>query len=417
MLWTVKQSIKISLRALLSNKGRSFLTMLGIIIGVSSVIIIMAVGAGAQSLIFAQIKSVGSDLVGVLPGKAEKDEPPAQAMGIVVTTLKYDDAIALRNKKNVPNLKYVCGYSMGMGTLSWNSNNYDSNIYGAMASYLDVEGGEVEEGRFFTDEEEKNLSKVVVLGHTVKKELFGDSPAIGQKIKVKKHSFEVIGIMKERGKVAMQDYDDMIIIPIITMQKIIQGVDHLGFIRGKLDNEENLDKVMEDMAIVLRDQHDIKDQSGDSDDFTIRSAAQAIDMIEKVTNALKYFLVAMAALSLIVGGIGIMNIMLVSVSERTREIGLRKAIGARNFDISMQFLFEASTITLLGGMIDIITGSVISLIIAIGAQLLGYDWSFVISPLSIIVALVVSISVGLIFGVYPAKKASELEPVEALHYE
>lgn len=380
-------------------------------------IIIMAVGAGAQSLIFAQIESVGSDLVGVLPGKSDADEPPAQVMGITVTTLKYDDAIALKNKRNVPNLKFVCGYSMGMGTLNWRSVNYDTNIYGTMESYLNVEGGEIQEGRFFTEEEEKNLSKVIVLGQAVKKELFGDSTAIGQTVKLKKHSFEVIGVLKERGKVAMQDYDDMVVIPIATMQKIIQGVNHLAFIRGKIDNVDNLDKAIEDISIVLRDQHDIKDQSGDSDDFTIRSTAQAMEMIEKVTNALTYFLVAMAALSLVVGGIGIMNIMLVSVSERTREIGLRKALGANNSNILMQFLFEASTITLLGGAIGIIGGIILSLIIAIGAQLLGYDWSFIISPISILVALLVSVSVGLVFGVYPAKKASQLEPVEALHYE
>jgi putative ABC transport system permease protein len=417
MLQACCQSIINSIKTLLANKVRSFLTMLGIIIGVAAVIIIMAVGAGAQSLILAQVKTLGTDKIGVLPGSSDDDGPPTSAMGIVITTLKYEDALALNKKTNVPNLVDVVAYSKGVATVTWENHSYDTNISGTTVGYIPVEGGEVDKGRFFNEEEERNLSRVAVLGSTVKEELFGDSEALGKRIKIKKHSFEVIGIMKERGTVALQDYDDQIFIPIKTMQKIVEGVNHLGMIRAKVDHEENIDRAIDDMEMTLRDQHDISDQSGEDDDFTVRSAAQALDMITIVTNALKYFLAAMGALALLVGGIGIMNIMLVNVSERTKEIGLRKAVGANNKNILLQFLTEAITVTVLGGIIGIIMGVFISFLIAVGAHVLGYDWELIISPWSIILGVGVSASVGIIFGLYPARKAALLEPVEALRYE
>jgi putative ABC transport system permease protein len=418
MFASIEQSVKTSVTALLANKARSFLTMLGIIIGVSAVIIIMAVGAGAQGLILGQVKSLGTNLIGVIPGGSEEEGPPAAMMGIVITTLTYEDALALKEKKNVPNIVEVVAYSKGVGTVSWRASTYDTNLSGSTVGFLEVEDGEVDEGRFFTKDEETNLSRVAVLGATVKEELFGESEAIGQKIKIKKHTFEVIGVMKERGTVAFQDYDDQVFIPIKTMQKLISGVNHLGLLRAKVDHEENFDRAIEDVKITLRERHDITDQSGKSDDFTVRSAAQALDMITTVTNALKYFLAAMAALSLIVGGIGIMNIMLVSVTERTREIGLRKAIGARNSNILTQFLMEAITVTLLGGIAGIIGGSLISFLIATGAKFLGYsDWEFVVTIFSIVLAVGISMLIGIIFGLFPALKASKLEPVEALRYE
>ena len=391
--------------------------MLGIIIGVGAVIVIMAVGAGAQSLILAQVKTLGANKLGVFPGKAEEKSPPPSAMGIVITTLTYEDAMSLKNKNKASNIIDVVAYSKGVATVNYKNMSYDTNLSGCTVGYLEVEGGEIEEGRFFTKDEEKNLSRVVVLGSAVKKELFGISDAIGKRVKFKKNTFEVIGVMAERGTVAMQNYDDQILLPIKTMQKLIAGVNHLGLIRIKIDNEKNTDKAIRDIEMILRENHNIKDNTGYSDDFTVRSAAQALDMLGSITDALRYFLAAMASMSLIVGGIGIMNIMLVSVSERTREIGLRKAIGAKINDILLQFLFEASTITFVGGIIGIILGVFISWLIFIVANYLEYDWAFIISPLAVILAVSVSIIIGLIFGLYPAKKASKLEPVEALRYE
>ena len=393
------------------------MTMLGIIIGVAAVIIIMAVGAGAQSLILSQVQSLGTNLIGVLPGKSDDDGPPASAMGIIITTLKYSDLEKIRQKKNVPNLAAAVGYTKGVGTVTWNSNTYDTNISGCTFGYLETEDGKIARGRFFTHEEEKNLSKVAVLGYTVKKELFNESDAIGKNIKIKKHTFKIIGVMEKRGTVAFQDYDDQVFIPLRTVQKLITGTNHLGLIRAKIDQKENINQAISDIKLTLRDQHDIKDSSGASDDFSIKSAAEALDMITTITNALKYFLTAMAAMSLLVGGIGIMNIMLVNVTERTREIGLRKALGAKNSNIMGQFLAEATTMTFFGGLIGIVIGVFISYLASVVIKLLGYDWSFIISLFSIILAVTVSMIVGLIFGIYPAKKASKLQPIEALRRE
>ncbi len=391
--------------------------MLGIIIGVSAVIIIMAVGAGAQSLILAQVKSLGSNLIGILPGKSEDEGPPASVMGVVITTLKYEDALALENKRNVPNIAAAVAYTKGFDTLSWNSSSYDTSLSGATVGYLAVEGGEVAEGRFFTKDEEKNLSKVVVLGSTVKNELFGQTSPIGQRVKIKKHSFEVIGVMKERGTVAFQDYDDQVFIPLVTMQKLLAGVNYLGFIRAKVDREENIPAAIADISRTLRERHDIPDQSGKNDDFTVQSSENAIQILTSITNGLKYFLAAIAALSLLVGGIGIMNIMLVSVRERTREIGLRKAVGANRRDIELQFLLEAIIVTFLGGLAGIVFGALISYLISAGAHLLGYTWDFIVSLLSIALGVGVSLLIGLIFGIYPAVKAARLDPIEALRHE
>jgi len=417
MFSLIKQSIKMSLKALLANKARSFLTMLGIIIGVGAVIVIISVGAGAQYLIVAQVKGLGTDLVGVLPGKSEEKGPPTSVMGVVITTLTYEDALALKEKRNVPNALGVSAHTNSVGTAVWGANSYDTNLQGSTADYITVEGGELDSGRFLTEEEEKNLSRVAVLGSKVKTELFGDVNPIGQRIKIKNHTFEVIGVMKERGKIAFQDYDDQIILPLKTVQKLLAGVDYLGFLRVKVDNEANLPRAIEDIEATLRERHDISDPTGAGDDFSVRSAAEALDVITTVTNALRFFLAAMAALSLLVGGIGIMNIMLVSVTERTREIGLRKAVGASNSSIIYQFLLEAVIITSIGGLIGIVGGIILAFLINLIIKALDYDWLFAVSPWSILIALAVAMAIGLIFGIYPARKASKLEPVEALRYE
>src|SRR3989339_2157528 len=415
MFTHLTQPIKTAVKALLTNNMRSFLTMLGIIIGVGAVIVIMAVGAGAQRLILAQFQSLGSNLVGVRPCNSGEDGPPTSAMGIVITTLTYDDAMALKLKKNVPNLEEVAAYSSAAATLEWGSNSFEGTLTGTTDGYLGVEGGEVESGRFFTKDEERNLSKVVVLGSEVKNDLFGDSEAVGQRIKIKTHSFEVIGVMKERGTVAFQNYDNKILVPIKTVQKLIAGVDHISLLRAKINSPDNVDRAIEDIKITLRERHDITNQSGADDDFTARSAAQALDMITVITDALKYFLAAMAALSLLVGGIGIMNIMLVSVTERTREIGLRKAVGANNGNIMQQFLVESVLLTMFGGLIGVLIGSGVSCAAEwIISTFFLSTWSMPIPLNAIILAVAVSTAVGLLFGIYPARTAARLNPIEAL---
>ena len=389
--------------------------MFGMIIGISSVIIIMSIGASAQGLILNQIKSVGSNLVGILPGASSEDGPPASVMGITVTTLKYEDAQALAKKENVPHAVAVAAYVKGTATISWQNRSTDTNITGTTASYIDVEDVDVEYGRFFSSDEEKSISRVIIIGSQVASDLFDGADPIGETVKVKRESFKVIGVMKERGSVAFQNEDDQIFIPLKTTQKLLLGINHLGFIRAKIDDSKNLDQSVEDIEITLRRQHGIDNPA--DDDFSVRNVQQALDVLTQVTDALKFFLASIAAIALLVGGIGIMNIMLVSVNERIREIGLRKAVGAKRSSITRQFLIETIIIALGGGLIGVLLGALISGLVALVANYLGYKWDFIITINSIFLASGVSILIGLVFGLYPAQKAAKLDPIEALRYE
>lgn len=414
MFSLIKQYLLASFNSIFHNKTRSFLTMLGIIIGVAAVIIIMAIGSGAQSLILSEIETLGTNKVGVFPGKSDDSGPPTSVMGIVITTLTYEDAQAIKEK--VEEVKEVVAYSNESANTYWGSRNYSTTIKGCTTGYLTVDNGKIKEGQFFTERQEKDISKVAVLGYTVKKELFGNSEAIGETIKIQNHPFKIIGIMEEQGTVAFQDYDDQVLVPIKTMQKIIKGVDYVDMIRAEVEEGE-VKKAKEKIELLLRDRHDIEDPSGKNDNFTVRSSQEALDIITTVTDALRYFLTAMAALSLLVGGIGIMNIMLVNVTERTKEIGLRKSVGANNQNILGQFLIETIIITLVGGIIGMILGIFFSFIASLIIKNLGYYWEFSVSLLSIASGLGVSTAIGLIFGLYPAQKASKLTPLEALRYE
>jgi len=389
--------------------------MFGMIIGISSVIIIMSIGASAQGLILNQIKSVGSDLVGVLPGASSEDGPPASVMGITVTTLKYEDALALAKKENVPHAVAVASYVKGTATISWQNRSIDTNISGTSASYIDVEDADVEFGRFFSTDEEKSISRVAVVGSQVASDLFDGADPIGEIIKIKRESFKVIGVMEERGSVAFQNEDDQIFIPLKTAQKLLLGINHLGFVRVKVDDSKNLDQTVEDIKVTLRNQHRIDNPT--DDDFTVQNVQQALDVLTQVTDALKFFLASIAAIALLVGGIGIMNIMLVSVNERIREIGLRKAVGAKRSSIIRQFLIETIIVSLGGGLIGILLGALVAGLVALVANYLGYDWDFIITISSILLASGVSILIGLTFGLYPAQKAAKLDPIEALRYE
>ncbi len=412
---TITESIKSSLLSMKAHKLRSFLTMLGMIIGISSVVIVMSVGAGAQSLILNQFKTTGSAVIAILPGAADEEGPPASALGIVITTLKYEDARALEKKSNAPHLLAVAAYTTGTGTISWQNQSTDTNFVGTTASYTIVEDADVERGRFISEEEERNLARVVVLGSIVAEDLFGDMDPVGQKIKIKKEMFEVIGVMKERGVQFFVNQDDQVFIPLKTAQKIMLGINHVNYIRAKVDDDKNIDPTMEDVRATLREQHDIL--SPINDDFSVRNTKMAMDVITQVTDVLKYFLAAIAALALVVGGVGIMNIMLVAVNQRIREIGLRKAVGAKRSQIMTQFLTETVSISLTGGVIGILIGAGVSALVAFVAQYLGYSWDLVITPMSVVTATGVSILVGLVFGMYPARKAAGLDPIEALRYE
>ena len=407
--------IKISYKNLMAAKFRSFLTVLGIIIGIASVIVVMAIGASAQQLILDQVAGMGSNLVGVLPGASDEKGPPASVMGLVTTTLKVEDLKAVLQKKNAPNVVAACGYVSGVATSKYGSVSVTSNFQGVSASLLNVEKINLAAGRFFTEEEDAGLARVAVLGSSRAKELFPNVDPIGKVITLKDTNFTVIGIFEERGSSGLSGTDDLIYIPLQTAQKILLGIDYLNFMRISVDSAENVPRAAADIKMTIRERHRIKNPA--DDDFSVRDTAQALEMLMNITDVLKYFLAGIAAISLVVGGIGIMNIMLISVNQRIREVGLRKAVGARRRHIIAQFLIEAIFITLVGGIIGIIVGILVSLLTSIIINALGYEWQFIISLNSIFVATSVSILIGVIFGLYPARKAAKISPMEALRYE
>ena len=396
------------------NKLRSFLTSLGIIIGISSVIIIMSVGAGAQSLVVNQVKSIGTDLLGILPGASEEDGPPSSVFGIVITTLTYEDGKAIVNQ--VPQITGVAAYVRGVATMSWQNKIVDTSFLGVNDEYLYIESSaEVEKGSFFDAEQTEQVVKDVVLGSQVAEDLFGDIDPLNQRVKLNKETFRVVGVMKARGASGFQDQDNQVFVTIGTAQKLLLGINHVSFLRAKLAPDADIDYAISEVRQVLRDRHNIS--KPEDEDFSVRSSEQGLDTLKSVTGALNYFLAMVAAISLLVGGIGIMNIMLVSVSESTREIGLRKAVGATKRDISLQYLTQTIMLSALGGIIGIIWGILISALTAAVAQALGYEWDFVISFGSIILAVSFTVLVGVFFGWYPSRKAANLNPIDALRYE
>ncbi len=406
-------ALKTAGRALGANKNRSFLTMLGIIIGIAAVIIIFSVGKGAESLIQNQITSIGSNLVAVLPGAAKDDGPPASVMGITVTTLKNKDIEAI--ERQMDDVLAASGYVQGRATIVFQNQKVDANFTGVESDYLQVEDTAVAQGRFFTNDEDRALAKVAILGSEIYQELFHGDQAIGRHIKIRKENFTVIGVMKERGVVAFVNQDKQVFIPLRTAQKLLLGIDYLSLARIRLKDKVDLTAASEQIRQILREQHGIKDPA--NDDFSVRNSAQALDLLGTLTGALSFFLAAIGAISLLVGGVGIMNIMLVSVNERINEIGLRKALGAKRIDIEMQFLLEAIFLTILGAFIGIFIGVIVSGLVALVANHLGYTWSFIITPSSVFLSCGIASLVGLIFGFYPARRAALLNPIDALRYE
>jgi len=418
-------TIKLVIRTLLARKGRSFLTILGIVIGVAGVITIIALGAGAQSLVLGQVTKLGSNLLYVQPWKGNENGPPSAAFGVVITSLTNDDVTALRDKIRVPHAVAINASVQGVATMTWGRQSVDTNFSGTDADYPKGVSFTMKQGDFFDEQQERGNANVVVLGSTVADELFGgmNVDPIGQIIKIKSTSqkepggipLRVIGVIAPRGSSFFQDQDDMVFLPLGIAQQQLLGIHYIQGIGIKVDASENMTETISDITSVLDERHHVKDIL--DRDFVVRNQDDAIKILSSITNALKLFLTAMAAIALIVGGIGILNIMLVTVAERTREIGLRKAVGATNKAIRNQFLLEAGTLTSLGGVVGIVVGIVVSYLAALLMRALGYEWAFVISITSVILAVGVSILTGVMFGLYPAFKAAKLNPIEALRYE
>lgn len=406
---------KIAYQALSASRLRFFLTVLGIVIGVASVILVMSAGASAQQLILGQIESVGSNLLAVLPGASEENGPPAMAFGIVSKTLVNGDLEALRDGKNIPEIIDAVGYVTGTAIAQSDSEDIVASYQGVSASLPNVETVKIESGRFFFPDEDTRMAHIVVLGAGVSEKLFPNGEAIGRVVTIKRIPFTVVGVLKKRGSGTFSNTDDLIHIPLDTAQKELLGIKYLNYIRTKVSQSGDVGQVKTEVYRLLDQRHDI--EPGQESDFSVRSLESALDIIRSLTNVLKFFLVSIAAISLLVGGIGIMNSMLIAVNARVREIGLRKAVGARPNEIMFQFLLESVIITLLGGLIGIVIGVSLAYVASLIIPKLGYDWQFLVPISSVWVSFGVCFVIGMVFGLYPARKASKVSPMEALRYE
>jgi len=389
---------------------RSALTMLGIIIGVGAVIAMLAVGTGASEKISGQISSMGSNLIMVLPGSTTSG---GLRMGAgTQPTLNMADAEAIQ--KECSAVLVVAPTLNGAAQVVYGDQNWSTAIYGTTSAILAVRDWSLVSGRSFNEQDIRNATKVAILGQTVADNLFGGMDPLGRIIRIKKVPFLIVGLLESKGQSAMgQDQDDIIYIPVTTAQKKIFGTSFPGMVRSimvKARSSEDLDTAESQISELLRERHRIGARQ--DDDFTVRNLTQIMQAAEESSRVMTLLLGAIASVSLLVGGIGIMNIMLVSVTERTREIGIRMAVGAKTWDIRFQFIIEALTLSLTGGIMGILLGLAASKVLSAVA-----DWPTVVAPLSIFLAFGFSGLVGIFFGFYPAYKASLLNPIEALRYE
>ena len=405
-------TLRIALRALRVNKLRSVLTMLGIIIGVGAVITMIAVGGGAQARVEEQIKSLGSNLMIIIPGSTTSGG--VRLGGSSAQTLTEDDAWAIT--REVHEVQAAAPSSRGSGQIVAGNNNWSTVIYGVTPDYLEVRDWPIVAGRGFEPQEITGAGKVALIGQSVAKQLFGDIDPVDQQVRVRKVPFTIVGVLEKKGQSMMgTDQDDVILVPLTTARNRLFGnpqgkLRRVGVISVKVRDGQSMKEAEDRIRELMRQRHKL--QPGAEDDFTIRNLTEILQAQEASSKVLTLLLAAVASVSLLVGGIGIMNIMLVSVTERTREIGLRMAVGARANDILKQFLVEAVTLSLIGGLLGIALGLGGSL--AIG-QFAG--WRTSLSPASIVLAVGFAAAIGIFFGFYPARKASRLLPIEALRYE
>lgn len=399
--------LKIALRALSNNKLRCFLTMLGIIIGVASVITMLAIGQGSKNSIKAQISEMGSNMIMIHPGNMQRGgvRQSADAM----QTIKVEDYESL---KELPGVAAISPSVNSGGQLVYGNNNYPSSIYGVTPEYLDIRKLKVKEGSIFSEQDIKTAAKVCILGKTVIDNLFPDGQdPVGKVVRFGKIPMTVIGVLESKGTNSMgQDQDDVVLAPYTTVMKRILAIDYLQGLFASAVDEDHTDETIDRITEQLRVNHKLKE--GVDDDFQIRSQQELSEMMNSTSDMMTVLLACIAGISLLVGGIGIMNIMYVSVTERTREIGLRMSIGARGIDILTQFLIEAVIISVTGGVIGILLGFIASWLVTVIA-----NWPVYIQIYSVVLSFVVCTVTGIFFGWYPARKASNLDPIEALRYE
>jgi putative ABC transport system permease protein len=410
MITTLLASLRIALRALVVNKMRSALTMLGIIIGVGAVIAMIAVGSGAQKRIAEQIASMGSNLIMIMSGSSTSGGMRFGAG--TVPTLTADDAKAIQTE--IPGVKYTAPSINGVAQVVYGNQNWSTITIGTTPEVLDIRDWPVAAGRPFTQQDVDGATKVCLLGKTVAENLFGGIDPVGQIVRIKKVPFNVVGVLAAKGQSTWgQDQDDIIFVPLSIAQKQLFGMQFPGMVRTiaiQARGPEVMTEVEEQITDLLRQRHRI--QPNQENDFSVRNLTEVMSSAEQSAKVMSLLLGAIASISLIVGGIGIMNIMLVSVTERTREIGIRIAVGAKGKDILLQFLIESLVLSLIGGTLGIGIGMAGTLILSSFTQ-----WPVLFSIKAILLSFVFSGSVGVFFGFYPARKASLLNPIEALHYE
>nr|WP_321485415.1 ABC transporter permease [uncultured Draconibacterium sp.] len=399
---------KIATTALKRNKFRAILTMLGIIIGVGSVIAMLSIGESSKQSIREEMSDMGTNMLFVMPGQQRRGGVMMGNSNTKTLTLKDVDAL----RKEAKNITEVSPQVSTSGQAVNGNNNWPTTIYGVDASYLDIRKYELEDGRIFTEKEIKSLAKVCIVGKTVVENIFtsGIDP-IGQTIRFGGIPLKVIGVLKEKGQNGMgMDQDDMILAPYTSVQRRMLAITHIQSIYASAVSEEQSNAAIYEMETILRRQHKLKE--GEQDDFQVRSQAEMVEMVSSVTDMLTLLLGAVAGISLLVGGIGIMNIMFVSVTERTKEIGLRMSVGGRGFDILMQFLIEAVMLSILGGIIGIIFGTALSYLASFALNM-----PFVVDTQAVGLSFLVCSVIGIFFGWYPARKAANLDPIDAIRHE
>lgn len=409
----LSHSIKTAYRGLEQNRGRSILTILGIVIGVTAIILVMSLGQGAQDLILDQIKGMGTRTI--IVGGGREPSGPSDAGQIFNDSLKKRDLDLLLRKENTPSIKYVMPLVFGASGASYKSDTFNLTIFGASELMEEIFDMPIKAGAFFTEEDIRARAKYVVIGNKVKTELFGADEAVGQTIKMKGYNFRVIGVLTERGQ-DFFNFDEAAIIPYTTAQDYVLGIKHFNRFVTEASSDALIDSAREEIELTLREAHNITDAT--KDDFFVVTQVDLAGRLSAITSVLTIFLAAVAAISLVVGGIGIMNIMLVSVTERTKEIGLRKALGATYKNILTQFLLEAVILTSFGGFVGILLGAFLSWAISSGiTQFTSIAWTFSFPVSAAILGLGVSSAIGLIFGLYPARAAARKSPIDALRYE
>lgn len=409
-------TLELALRGLGTKPSRTFLTLLGVAIGVAAVIAIAALGAGARALIVDEISGLGADIIAVQPGR-EPSGFADVASTLYAETLTQEDVDAVLRAENVPHAIDAQPFVLVPGAVTFENETYYPQIIGGSAAfYEDLFDIHPKEGVMYGESEIREQASIAVIGHKVNQELFGDRSGLGDKITIGERKFRVTGVLPKLGQVAFANVDEMVLIPHTTARTYLLGQKHFNEFIVRVDDPENVPRTERDIERTLREQHDLEE--GDDNDFVIRTPSALMEQVGTILNTLTIFLTAVVAVALLVGGIGIMNIMLVSVTERTREIGLRKAVGATNGNILAHFLTEAVALTLLGGMVGILVGAAIAFGASVAINTFStLEWTYVFPIEAALLALAFSGVIGLVFGLYPARKASKKSPMEALRYE